>query len=232
MTGSLFPVRVPQCRYQDPCFLWYIINDLDLNAGGIIQKFADGTKSGREVDSEEESCRLLEDINGLVSKVPVWVNPEACKKCVPAVLFYVQSSWKHNDTCTVEKPWKCGDCGKGFNSPSSWKLINTGERPFTCSVCGKGFTFSSSLYTHQCIHTGEWPFTSSVCGKRFTYSYRLNRHQRIKTGEKPFTCSVCGKGFIQSSQLNEHQFVHTEERLFRCSDCEKRFKNTKDLLRH
>jgi len=53
----------------------------------------------------------------------------------------------HKDTRTMEKPWKCGDCGKGFRIPSeleTHRRSHTGERPFTCSVCGKGFTYLST----------------------------------------------------------------------------------------
>ncbi|XP_067869994.1 zinc finger protein 850-like [Heterodontus francisci] len=169
---------------------------------------------------------------------------------------------RHKDTRTTEKPWKCGDCGKGFYYPSeleTHRRRHTGERPFTCSVCGKGFTQLSHLLRHQLVHidkrpfkcdcgkrfkskselllhqrthTGERPFTCSVCAKGFTNPSTLLTHQRVHTGEKPFTCCVCGKGFTQSSSLLKHQRVHTGERPFTCSVCGKGFTQSSDLLKH
>ncbi|XP_078059598.1 uncharacterized protein LOC144485257 [Mustelus asterias] len=108
------------------------------------------------------------------------------------------------------KPWKCGDCGKGYTCPSRLEIhqrSHTGERPFSCCVCGKGFTQSSELRTHQLVHTGERPFTCSVCRKGFTQSSSLQKHQRVHTGKKPFTCCVCGKRFSQLSNQQRHQRV-------------------------
>ncbi|XP_067869942.1 zinc finger protein 850-like [Heterodontus francisci] len=142
---------------------------------------------------------------------------------------------RHEDTCTMEKPWKCGDCGKGFNYPSlleTHRHSHTGERPFTCCVCGKGFTNSANLLRHQRIHIGERPFTCSVCGKGFINSSLLLTHQQVHTVERPFTCCVCGKGFIQSFRLKTHQRLHTVERPFICLECGKRFNALSNLRTH
>ncbi|XP_067869938.1 zinc finger protein 239-like [Heterodontus francisci] len=141
----------------------------------------------------------------------------------------------HKDNCTTEKPWKCGDCGKGFRYPSLLEVhqrSHTGERPFTCSVCGKGFNRFFNLLIHQRVHTGERPFTCSVCGKGCSQSSDLLKHQRVHTGERPFSCSVCGKRFITSSHLREHQRIHTGERRFSCSVCGKEFNQLTHLLKH
>ena len=50
--------------------------------GGMIGKFSDDTEIGRVVDSEERSCRLQDDINGLVEWAEKWqmeFNPEKCE---------------------------------------------------------------------------------------------------------------------------------------------------------
>uniref|UniRef100_UPI00398E711F zinc finger protein ZFP2-like isoform X1 n=1 Tax=Pristiophorus japonicus TaxID=55135 RepID=UPI00398E711F len=135
----------------------------------------------------------------------------------------------------MEKPWKCGDCGKGFSYPSQLQIhqrSHTGEKPFTCSVCRKGFSRSSSLQKHKRVHTNERLFGCFHCGKRFSQSSHLIEHQHVHTGEKPFTCSVCGKGFGYLSNLLTHQRVHTGERPFTCSVCGKGFSQSSNLLAH
>ncbi|XP_067870017.1 zinc finger protein 721-like [Heterodontus francisci] len=135
----------------------------------------------------------------------------------------------------MEKPWKCGDCGKGFSYPSeveTHRRSHTGERPFTCSVCGKGFARSCDLLTHQLVHSDNKPFKCSDCEKRFKRKKDLLTHQQVHTGERPFTCSMCGKGFSRLSTLLIHQHVHTGERPFTCSDCGKGFTKSSTLLTH
>ncbi|XP_067869950.1 zinc finger protein 91-like [Heterodontus francisci] len=142
---------------------------------------------------------------------------------------------RHKDTRTTEKPWKCGDCRKGFSCPSELEIhrrCHNGERPFICCLCEKGFKQLSNLLQLQRVHTGERPFTCSECGKGFKQSSNLLAHQRVHTGERPFTCSECGKRFKQSSNLLAHQRVHTGERPFTCSECGKGFKQSANLLAH
>ncbi|XP_067870038.1 zinc finger protein 850-like [Heterodontus francisci] len=150
--------------------------------------------------------------------------------------IYEQSNLERDkDTRTMEKPCKCGDCGKGFSYPSLLEIhrrSHTGERPFTCSVCGKGFTQLSSLQKHQLVHTDQRPFQCADCGKSFKSSNELLKHQRTHTGERPFTCSVCGKGFTQSSHLLTHQQFHTGDRLFTCPLCRKGFTYSSSLIEH
>ncbi|XP_067870206.1 zinc finger protein 530-like [Heterodontus francisci] len=130
-----------------------------------------------------------------------------------------ESLERDKDTRTMEKPWKCEDCGKQFNYPcqlDAHRRSHTGDRPFTCCVCGKGFAKSSILTEHQRVHTGERPL--------------LRVWERIHS--RPFTCSECGKGFTRSSNLLTHHRVHSDKRPFNCSECEKSFKSRNDLLRH
>ncbi|XP_067870053.1 zinc finger protein 271-like [Heterodontus francisci] len=136
---------------------------------------------------------------------------------------------------SMEKPWKCGDCGKGFSYPSkleTHRRRHTGERPFTCSVCGKGFTQSSSLYTHQRVHTGERPFICLECGKGFNALSNLQSHRRVHSDQRPFKCSECEKSFKSKKELLQHQRTHIGERPFTCSECGKEFIRLSHLLRH
>ncbi|XP_067837673.1 zinc finger protein 436-like [Heptranchias perlo] len=158
-----------------------------------------------------------------------------CAPPPPVIQTISAACGKNQDTRTTEKPWKCGDCGKGFNYPSELETdrhSHTGERPFTCSVCGKGFIRSSTLLKHQRVHTGERPFSCSVCGKRFTQSSNLLTHQLVHSDERPFKCSHCEKSFKSRKELLRHQRSDTGERPFICSVCKKRFTQSSILLRH
>ena len=41
------------------------------------------------------------------------------------------------------------------------------DRPFVCGSCHKGFKLSIHLKQHQRSHTGEKPYECKVCHKRF-----------------------------------------------------------------
>ncbi|XP_060677382.1 zinc finger protein 239-like [Hemiscyllium ocellatum] len=63
---------------------------------------------------------------------------------------------KPEESRPVGKPWKCGDCGKGFRVPSALEIhrcSHTGERPFSCPVCSNTFINFYSPQRHQRVHT-------------------------------------------------------------------------------
>ena len=81
---------------------------------------------------------------------------------------------------------------------------HTVEKPYICDVCGKGFSVACNLTRHMLNHTGEKPYSCEVCGKSFVQSPHLTRHMRTHTGEKPFVCTECQRRFSQQSSLKRH----------------------------
>ncbi|NWT63473.1 ZN668 protein, partial [Erythrocercus mccallii] len=57
-----------------------------------------------------------------------------------------------------ERPWRCGECGKGFGERAALgkhRRTHSGERPFSCGRCGKGFGGASGLRKHERTHGRE-----------------------------------------------------------------------------
>ena len=73
---------VPQGSVLGPLLFVIYINDLDDNVQGMVSKFADDTKIGGIVNSEDGVSRLQEDIDELVRWASKWqmeFNPDKCE---------------------------------------------------------------------------------------------------------------------------------------------------------
>ncbi|KAM6154492.1 zinc finger protein 628 [Erethizon dorsatum] len=136
---------------------------------------------------------------------------------------------------SVERPYKCAECGKAFKGSSGLRYHlrdHTGERPYQCGECGKAFKRSSLLAIHQRVHTGLRAFTCGQCGLTFKWSSHYQYHLRLHSGERPYACSECGKAFRNTSCLRRHRHVHTGERPHACGVCGKSFAQTSNLRQH
>ncbi|XP_067881346.1 nuclear pore complex protein Nup214-like [Heterodontus francisci] len=73
-----FPIDLKMFLFNSAVY----VNDLDSNVGGMVKKFADDTKIGCLVDSEEGNFRLQEAIDCLVHWTERWkmeFSPEKCE---------------------------------------------------------------------------------------------------------------------------------------------------------
>lgn len=132
------------------------------------------------------------------------------KKCA---VIHGSETTKPQSINTSEKPYKCKECGKAFNFPSSFRIherTHTGEKPYECKQCGRAFSCYTSFRTHEKTHTGEKPYECKECGKAFIYRTTFRGHVRMHTGEKPYKCKECGKAFSRPNSFRRHERSHTE----------------------
>ena len=72
---------VPQGLVLGPLLFVIYINDLDENLGGMVSKFADDTKIGGIVDSEEGDLGLQRDLDQLGQWADEWQMEFNLDKC-------------------------------------------------------------------------------------------------------------------------------------------------------
>ena len=110
--------------------------------------------------------------------------------------IYVNISKKELELRVGEKNDKCLP---SVDRNQSNKI--TVDKPFVCGTCHKGFRLKGKLKTHQRIHTGEKPFKCKTYHKRFTEKGHMTKHQRIRIGDKLYECKICHTKFTYSTHL-------------------------------
>eukprot|EP00061_Rhincodon_typus_P000557 g12046.t1 len=64
--------RLEVCDRQGPLLLVVYINDLDVNVGGMVSKFADDTKIRGVVDTEDSYLRVQQDLDHMGQWAEKW----------------------------------------------------------------------------------------------------------------------------------------------------------------
>lgn len=88
------------------------------------------------------------------------------------------------------------------------RYIHSKEKPFKCGECGKGFCQSRTLAVHKILHMEESPHKCPVCSRSFNQRSNLKTHLLTHTDIKPYNCSSCGKVFRRNCDLRRHSLTH------------------------
>ncbi|XP_050563499.1 zinc finger protein 83 isoform X1 [Spodoptera frugiperda] len=111
-----------------------------------------------------------------------------------------------------ETSFVCELCGQIFKKQCFLKYHmhkHTGERPYKCPECDKTFQTSGSLCIHRSTHNPK-TVKCHLCARRFTLKSALSKHMKYAhLGHRPYKCTICDKGFVHLCDLKQHnKYVH------------------------
>ncbi|XP_070534559.1 zinc finger protein 37-like [Ptychodera flava] len=91
---------------------------------------------------------------------------------------------KHLTVHTTEKQYVCEMCGAQFKRIHSLtkhqqRHMGIVLRPYKCGDCGKAFDTTAHLKRHVSIHSGDKPHECPECNKRFNRKDNLRTHMKV-----------------------------------------------------
>lgn len=107
--------------------------------------------------------------------------------------------------------WICGlDMQKSLQFEEHMVDQHSVDKPYRCDDCGVTFKRKAHLDRHRRIHLPTRPYQCAVCGKGFTRNEHVRRHSFTHSGEKPYHCPTCNKTFSRREHLTKHLLSHTK----------------------
>ncbi|KAK8729838.1 hypothetical protein OTU49_008350 [Cherax quadricarinatus] len=107
--------------------------------------------------------------------------------------------------------WICGlDLQKSLQFEEHMVDQHSVDKPYRCDDCGVTFKRKAHLDRHRRIHLPTRPYQCGVCGKGFTRNEHVRRHSFTHSGEKPYHCPTCNKTFSRREHLTKHLLSHTK----------------------
>ncbi|XP_042242348.1 zinc finger protein 865-like isoform X2 [Homarus americanus] len=107
--------------------------------------------------------------------------------------------------------WICGaDMQKSLQFEEHMVDQHSVDKPYRCEDCGVTFKRKAHLDRHRRIHLPTRPYQCAVCGKGFTRNEHVRRHSFTHSGEKPYHCPTCNKTFSRREHLTKHLLSHTK----------------------
>ncbi|XP_063588495.1 zinc finger protein 628-like isoform X1 [Penaeus indicus] len=107
--------------------------------------------------------------------------------------------------------WICGlDLQKSLQFEEHMVDQHSVDKPYRCDDCGVTFKRKAHLDRHRRIHLPTRPYQCTVCGKGFTRNEHVRRHSFTHSGEKPYHCPTCNKTFSRREHLTKHLLSHTK----------------------
>ena len=154
-------------------------------------------------------------------------NCQHCSKC----FFFETDRIAHTKKFHTTK--YCDSCEYKTPSlqvlKSHVRSHHTMERPFKCSTCGKGFVTHQHMRRHKEIHEPVKKYECSVCGKKFSGKRHLVTHNKIHSKTYEAECHICDRKFVQKCNMKLHMKKHHPEVAYDNKDLRKK-SNPKRLL--